>query len=214
MGKGEAAACGSIGFGGILGRSWIFVAQLPAYQEILSPVDSLDQAAWEYIIQPWAGDLEKLSPAAQDGLLEAIPKTHNTIFADNRNLSGRCADYCSLLAHSLLEKNIEVGMIGGLYFDEIYPGTTIHDLEQQVLSGDETEEIFDWGSHTWLEIEGQLIDPTAGQFFKELPPDSWSSDFYLPSQVKMHGFLSGWKTGGLPLGNKVIYDSSGCRKKA
>lgn len=171
-----------------------------------------DSTSWQYLLQAWAGDLGKLSAQAQSALLVSVPEVHNLVFKDQARLSGRCAEYCSQLAHRLHQQGIEVRMIGGLYLDEIIPGTTVEDLERMVARGDETDEIFDWGSHTWLEIEDQLIDPTAGQFFQNSAAE-WNQQFYLPTQVKMHSFLEAWDRPGLHLGGRVVYGSNGQRQK-
>ena len=197
---------------GALGiQAFSFSLGKPQYQAYPQPVIALEGASWDYLLSSWAGDLERLSPGAQQALLASVPEAHNALFDGTRSLSGSCADYCSQLAHLLYRDGVEVRMIGGLYFDDIHPGTTIADLEQQVEDGEEDDEIFDWGSHTWLEIEGRLVDPTAGQFFEYEPPGEWQYGFYLPSQMKMHSFLEGWGKGGMPLNNRVIYRSDGTR---
>jgi len=187
----------------------------PRYLASVQLVEAVDDVTWEYLLTGWGGDLGKLSPQAQAALLDAVPEVHNEVFKTKplAGFDGRCADYCSLLAHKLHEQGIDVKMIGGLYFDDLLPGTTIEDLEAMVEEGEEDEEIFYWGSHTWLEIEDQLIDPTVGQFFNGREDIQWTHQSYLPSQIKFHSFLLEWEGPRSSLVGRTIYDQNGKRSK-
>jgi hypothetical protein len=69
---------------------------------------------------------------------------------------------------------VDVIAIGGLYSIEVQPGSSQAEIHNLITRGELSEVALDYGNHSWLEVEGLLVDPTAGQF---LGPRAWDGEF-------------------------------------
>ena len=173
---------------------------IPRECEELKAVSSKpNQREWDYITQPWAVPWELLSLSARQALVASIPQVHNQLYSYPSWPGGLCNKACELLAISLANKGIEVMALNGLYSIEVEPGSSQGDIHQMIRQGRISEQALDYGNHSWLEVEGLLVDPTAGQF---LGPRAWDGEFdddqpwslecYFPSSYHSGPFGEGW----------------------
>jgi len=173
---------------------------IPQACEELNQVDStLNKESWEYILRPWAIPWQQLSIEASRSLLEAIPVVHNQLYSVPSWPGGLCNKACELLGIQLANNNLEVIAVNGLYSIEVPPRSSQEEIHRLIRGGKISEQALDYGNHSWLEVEGLLVDPTAGQF---LGPRAWDGEFdddnpwgldcYFPASSCSGPFLDEW----------------------
>ena len=149
------------------------ISSRPSPSIVMSAVPAAPSASeWEMISSSWAAPWEILSPALQDSLWEVIPSVHNLVYRTPSTPKGKCDQYCELLATSLSQRGFDVKAVSGFY--SFATDVDQQTAEQMAEDGHVPWDIVEDGSHTWLEIEGVLIDPTAAQF---VGPDAWQGHF-------------------------------------
>lgn len=96
---------------------------------------------WDEILKPWAAEWDSLSEEALDSIIRHAPQIYRQLAESGLLLN--CNKACELWLGALLADGIQCRILGGTYNSD--PDS-------------------DRGDHTWLEVEGRIVDPTAGQF--------------------------------------------------
>ena len=176
---------------------------IPQACEELHPVGvPSSREDWQDILLPWAAPWGELSEDLCHLLKMILPGIHNQVYARPSWPGGLCHRYCQILAEELSRRGIEVRVVAGLYSVEVHPRSTQAEIHQMIQGGELSEEALDYGNHMWLELEGVLVDPTAGQFLGPRAWDGmfdddepWSLDCYFPHSIHSGPFQGEWLEG-------------------
>jgi len=189
--------------------------QIPWEYGLLEPITGdANQRHIEMMFSSWAINWNKLSPAATMALKSSIVEIHNQVYQQPGLPAGRCNKYCEILAIALDEKGISSKVLKGLYSIEIPAGSNLQQIESMILKDEISDDGVDYGGHSWLEVEGVLVDPTASQFIGQEAfggtfenPGPWSAECYFGHWMNHGPFPADWWSQGGWKRTSACYDN-------
>jgi len=143
MGKGAAGCNSKQGMGGLLD-------------------EPLADSQRQQLFKPWAAQWDQLSMASTDAIISHAPRILEKLQLLGEWGPMHCNRACQLWATALHMDGIKVRVLGGHYDPSL-----VNEIDRATWAEDPWEYVgyhSASSSHTWLEVEGLIVDPTAGQF--------------------------------------------------
>lgn len=146
-----------------LGRAGAFVKD--AIPDILKPElpnpFSSSEENWEEIFELWAAEWQQLPEQALVLIGENAPELHRQLEATAPSGAADADQAAEMWRRVFDQAGLEAHLVSGLYQP----------------AGEKTEPAVE---HTWLQVEGCLVDPTAGQY----GDTKASFDYYQDSTIE------------------------------